>query len=180
MSVHRRSTRSMSPSRSTHTSDPFVDVIIQFDDEAAYRHLILSIFPNTSILSFEVCKDGITNKLIKCKCVDRVLLIRIYGRKSELLIDRLAELSNLKMLAEFELAEPVYGKFRNGLVYGYVVGTALRTEKLPEVSPMIAQKMAQWHSQLPIISDPVLFQTLRKWYNGLSGSLFQSLKTKHV
>lgn len=167
MAVRRKSTRSMSPSRSTHASDPFIDTAIQFDDETAYKSLILAVFPNISIVSFEVCKEGITNKLIKCKCVDRVLLIRIYGRKSELLIDRLAELSTLKLLAEFELAEPVYGKFRNGLIYGYVAGAALKTEQIPEVSPKIAQRMAQWHSQLPVITDPVLFQTLRKWYNGL-------------
>lgn len=49
--------------------------------------------------------NGITNKLVACSCKtgaelkdgDDVVLVRIYGAKTDLLIDRKAETRNLKV-----------------------------------------------------------------------------------
>lgn len=140
--------RSVSPSRSLshHSTDAYFNEILLVGDEAACTRLLLYIFPQESVKSYEVAKEGITNHLTVVSFESgRKVLIRIYGRKSELLIDRLAELSSLKVLAGMGLAEPVYGRFRNGLVYGYVEGRPLTKADFPAYSQAIAREMARWH-----------------------------------
>lgn len=116
----------------------------------------------------------------------RTVLIRIYGRKSEVIIDRLGELSNLKILEKRGLVEPLLGRFRNGLVYGYVEGRALKREEVSILSASIAREMRKWHdiplykqqssSDLLVTSSisttshprqPMVFDLIRKWMDGL-------------
>lgn len=45
--------------------------------------------------------DGLTNKLVKCNLIgkeDDVVLVRVYGRKTDFLIDRTAERRYIKHL----------------------------------------------------------------------------------
>lgn len=63
----------------------------------------------------KIFTDGITNKLIACQYndsesdCDEVVLVRIYGNKTDLLIDRNAEKKNIKLLHEHKLAPELYG-----------------------------------------------------------------------
>lgn len=164
----RTNSRSLSPTRSASHTDPFVNEYVEADNEEQYQRVIAAVFPSCTAVAFEIFKEGVTNRLVKCTCSNgRVVLIRIYGRKSELIIDRLAELSNLKTLAMCGLATPVYGKFRNGLVYGFVEGSALKTHEVAEHIQGIAEKLRDWHCRVPVFDEPVLFHTLNKWYDGL-------------
>ena len=108
--------------------------------------MIAAVFPKW--LPADVClipeTEGLTNKrksftssLFYCyhqlyhvnpfvtvvKCVhapsSTTILIRTYGRGSEVLIDRNQEYTNMTVLSKLRLGPRVFARFRNGLVYGY-------------------------------------------------------------
>ena len=79
----------------------FVSFTVDHDDfEQSTLKLLRLVFPEWFItedskhLKLAQCTDGITNKLMKCKnlATGQVVLIRAYGKSSELIIDRQAEL----------------------------------------------------------------------------------------
>ncbi|CAG8766149.1 29655_t:CDS:2 [Gigaspora margarita] len=107
-------------------------------------------------------KNGITNKLVNCtnKRLQVHILIRTYGKKSEVIIDRKRE-------TKLGLVRPVYCQFNNGIVYGYTPGRAISTPDMsnPHICLLIAEHMAVWH-KVENISDQkesTLFPDLRKW-----------------
>ncbi|KAI9136303.1 kinase-like domain-containing protein [Paraphysoderma sedebokerense] len=124
------------------------------------------------------CQDGITNKLIKLSVPSRskTFLIRIYGQNTELLIDRQGELSNMLALSKEGLAPSAYGKFQNGMVYGYVDGRVCSVSDLtsPTVAPLIAKHMAIWHTRIRPTDDsvikPKMFKSLRTWLKHVPSS----------
>lgn len=78
---------------------------------------------------------------------DDVILIRIYGQNTDLLIDRKAETRNIRLLHEYGFAPRLYATFSNGLAYEYMPGDILNVDtcKSPEVFPLIARMMANIH-----------------------------------
>lgn len=103
----------------------------------------------------------------------QVVLIRAYGKKSELIIDRLAELVNFVTLSRVGLSPPLYGRFRNGFVYGYVEGQVFGVADMSDAhrSRLVARKVAEWHRiHLPGRYEPRLFSTLWKWHKGIPRS----------
>ncbi|GBC01839.1 hypothetical protein RclHR1_04350015 [Rhizophagus clarus] len=119
-------------------------------------------------LELEQCKDGITNKLIKCtnRPLNFSILIRTYGNKSEILIDRKQEIYNIVALSGLGLSPPLYGRFDNGIVYGFINGKVLSVADLsdPYKSSLIAKNLAIWHgTNIAGEKMPNLFITLKKW-----------------
>lgn len=130
------------------------------------------------------------------KCTNRgdgqTVLVRAYGKKSELIINRMAELTvplrlpaaphppqNFVTLSRLGLSPPLYARFANGFVYGFVDGRAISVRDMsdPHISALIAQKMAVWHRvHLPGEQRPLLFATLWKWLRGVP----QSYTSPHV
>jgi ethanolamine kinase len=104
--------------------------------------------------------DGITNKLIGCFYADperfmqEVLLVRIYGRNSELMIDRTAEKRNMAVLFKAGLAPQLYATFNNGLVYDYVPGVTLNQSSIfdDKIWRLVAANMARMH-KLPLNAE---------------------------
>lgn len=101
-------------------------------------------------INFKVFTDGITNKLVGCFYEDfpeDVVLVRVYGHKTDLLIDRNAETRNIQILHDAGYAPHLYATFTNGLAYEYVPGVILNTTSCrdPEVYPLVARMMAQMH-----------------------------------
>lgn len=78
---------------------------------------------------------------------NEVILVRVYGNKTDLLIDRKAELKNIQLLQRFGFAPRLYGVFKNGLAYEYVPGCTLTPESVvsPNVWPLVASHMARMH-----------------------------------
>lgn len=122
-------------------------------------------------ITFKLFTDGITNHLLGCWEAENGegLLLRVYGKKTELFIDRSAEVTNMQLLHAHRLAAPLHCAFRNGLCYGYnpgrVVDVALVRD--PHVSKLIAQTLARMHS-VKLCSDglkalPSLFPTMHKY-----------------
>ena len=124
--------------------------------------------------------DGITNKLIGCSYNDLnedegtfssenkdIILIRIYGNKTELLIDRTVELQNIKFLHKHGFAPRLYATFSNGLAYEYVPGVTLTTKTVcdPNISLLVARHMAKMH-KIKINSSneqPLLWSKMQKF-----------------
>lgn len=53
------------------------------------------------------------------------MLVRVYGRKTELLVDRETELRNFQVLRAHGCAPDLYCAFQNGLCYQFLPGIAL-------------------------------------------------------
>ncbi|KAM8988405.1 ethanolamine kinase 2 isoform 1-T1 [Ara ararauna] len=114
--------------------------------------------------------DGITNKLVACYTdegmVDAVL-VRVYGRKTELFVDRDTELRNFQVLRAHGCAPNLYCAFQNGLCYQFLPGIALGPDHVrePRIFRLVAQEMARVHAihangSLP---KPILWQKLHKY-----------------
>lgn len=77
--------------------------------------------------------DGITNKLIGCYVggtLQDVVLVRIYGNKTELLVDRDNEVKIFRVLQAHHCAPRLYCTFNNGLCYEFLEGMALEPEHI--------------------------------------------------
>ncbi|CAH2268149.1 jg8156 [Pararge aegeria aegeria] len=106
-------------------------------------------------IKFKVFTDGITNKLVACQLDSannsenntNIVLVRIYGNKTDLLIDRDAEVRNITVLNKAGLAPKIYGVFKNGLSYEYYPGVTLNTDTVTDakISRLVAQQMARMH-----------------------------------
>lgn len=53
------------------------------------------------------------------------VLVRVYGRRTELLVDRETELRNFQVLRAHGCAPDLYCAFQNGLCYQFLPGIAL-------------------------------------------------------
>ena len=71
-------------------------------------------------------------------------------------------------LSQLDLCPALYGSFRNGLVYGYIPGSALHAKDLHDdkIWRRVATLLAKWHRVDTVPGNqggPKLFPTLRKW-----------------
>lgn len=97
-----------------------------------------------------VFTDGITNRLVGCylsDAPDDVVLVRVYGEKTELFIDRKTEKKNMMMMSSRQLAPPLFASFNNGLCYGFTPGMPIDGDMVrdPKISLLIAKKLARMH-----------------------------------
>nr|CAH7756816.1 unnamed protein product [Callosobruchus chinensis] len=121
---------------------------------------------------FKLLTDGITNKLVGCRPDGsdeaETVLIRVYGNKTDLLIDRQAETKNILLLNRAGLAPDLYATFKNGLAYRYVPGIVLDWEmaRQSDVYKLVARRMARLHKVCAGQSGktkPVIWDKLRKF-----------------
>ncbi|KAJ2260893.1 hypothetical protein GGI01_002679 [Coemansia sp. RSA 376] len=134
------------------------------------RALLVQVFPEWSDdeLVLNQCKDGITNKLMQCtnKRVGKTVLVRAYGKRTEVIIDRNQELINMAGLTRLGMCPELYARFDNGLVYGYIPGTVAKPEEMGSElwAPLIAKRLAEWSKvKLPGDHSPQLFPIIRRW-----------------
>ncbi|XP_038605133.1 ethanolamine kinase 2 isoform X1 [Tachyglossus aculeatus] len=95
--------------------------------------------------------DGITNKLVGCyvdEDMTDTVLVRVYGERTELLVDRENEVRNFQLLWAHGCAPKLYCTFQNGLCYEFLKGTALGPEHIrePGIFRLIAREMAKIHT----------------------------------
>lgn len=145
----------------------------------------------TSLIYMQVFTDGTTNKLIGC-CIPKhnnndeiplddednlnqyeIILIRIYGKNTEVLIDRQKEIENFKSLHKYGFAPALLATFNNGLAYEYCSGKPLSKSDVYEehIWRRIAQRMAEMHRDictddgLKTSQQPVLWTKIFKMFN---------------
>ncbi|KAM8795856.1 ethanolamine kinase 2 [Eudromia elegans] len=124
----------------------------------------------TSRVKTKLFTDGITNKLVACYTDEGMadaVLVRVYGRKTELFVDRETELKNFQVLQAHGCAPDLYCAFQNGLCYEFLPGIALGPDHVrdPCIFRLVAQEMARVHAihangSLP---KPILWQKLHKY-----------------
>lgn len=133
---------------------PKIDVTV---DENDYRlgalKLIKDLRPNwkPSEVKMKFFTDGITNKLLGCyvgAVMQDVVLVRIYGNKTELLVDRDNEVKSFRVLHAHRCAPSLFCTFNNGLCYEFLHGTALEPEHIRNqaVFGLIATQLAKYHA----------------------------------
>uniref|UniRef100_A0A8D0FYZ6 ethanolamine kinase n=1 Tax=Sphenodon punctatus TaxID=8508 RepID=A0A8D0FYZ6_SPHPU len=115
--------------------------------------------------------DGITNKLMACYTQEDMMdavLVRVYGRKTELFVDRENELKNFLVLRAHDCAPKLYCTFQNGLCYEFIPGMALGPEHVrePQIFRLVAQEMAKMHAihANGSLLKPNLWHRLRKYF----------------
>ncbi|XP_014679483.1 PREDICTED: ethanolamine kinase 1-like, partial [Priapulus caudatus] len=139
-------------------------------------------------LRLKVFNDGITNKIVGVyddgvggDGVDGMLLLRIYGENTDLLIDRDAEMRNLTRLHAAGCCPPLHARFNNGLCYGYAVGicpTAGSVTSEP-IYRLTATMMARIHSiraKPGQPTDPCLFTVFHRWLDMVPESFADTKK----
>ncbi|XP_024892785.1 ethanolamine kinase 1-like [Temnothorax curvispinosus] len=117
------------------------------------KDIIKKIRPSWPLqqLHFKIFTDGRTNKLVGVWYSGHytdMVLIRIYGNNSALLIDRKSEINNIRILNKAGYTHCIYATFNNGFAYEFLEGETLTTETVrnPKVYPLIAKRMAEMHT----------------------------------
>lgn len=137
--------------------EPHIDITIDENEVIkGATEIIKTIRPTWPIdqLLFKEFKDGITNKLVGLWCPEHyneMILIRIYGHKTDLFIDRKAETRNIRILNKAGYTHSIYATFNNGLAYEFIEGETLtiKTVRDPVVYQLVARRMAQMHRLKP-------------------------------
>uniref|UniRef100_A0A0B7AJ87 ethanolamine kinase n=2 Tax=Arion vulgaris TaxID=1028688 RepID=A0A0B7AJ87_9EUPU len=106
---------------------------------------------NQDDMRFKVFTDGITNKLLGCYQkgdFDNMILVRVNGEGSEMIIDRDAEHQTFQILAAANCAPPLHCMFNNGIAYGFFPGLPLDEEsvRVPKIQRLIAEEIVRYHS----------------------------------
>ncbi|KAF2353243.1 Protein kinase-like domain [Trinorchestia longiramus] len=149
------------------------------------KEVVAAIMPSwdKSKFQYKVYTDGISNQLVGVwpadESMDHQILVRVYGNKTELFIDRSAEKHNIQLLYSQGCGPALLGCFQNGLCYSYTIGIPLTTSTVSkeDISTATITHLAELHSiELDESSDePVLFPKARRFLN-----LLPDLKTvKH-
>ncbi|KAM6219095.1 ethanolamine kinase 2 isoform 3-T3 [Rhynchocyon petersi] len=115
--------------------------------------------------------DGMTNKLVACyvdEDMQDCVLVRVYGERTELLVDRQNEVRSFQLLQEHGCAPKLYCTFQNGLCYEYMPGMALGPEHIGEPRlfslsadvprvEVLEQELAWLKEHLSQLDSPVVF-----------------------
>lgn len=133
---------------------PHLPIFVEDDDIEKGSQIILKLIRPDWDLEKIRCKlftDGITNKLVglfdDSRSENDGVLVRIYGKNTEQIIDRKAEVENFKFLYRAGIAPDLYATFDNGLVYKYIRGETLTTTTVrdPNIYRVVARTMARFH-----------------------------------
>ncbi|XP_051854527.1 ethanolamine kinase 2 isoform X1 [Antechinus flavipes] len=135
--------------------------------------------------------DGITNKLVACFVEDDMkdaVLVRVYGERTELLVDRENEVRNFQLLRAHGCAPKLYCTFQNGLCYEFLPGMALGPEHIlePQLFRLIAREMAKIHAihANGCLPKPGLWPKMYSYFtlvkNSFNPSLSQSIPSVEV
>lgn len=93
---------------------------------------------------------------------EETVLVRIYGKNTEIFIDRKKEIENFETLNKYGFAPKLLAAFENGLAYEFSEGTPLTKRDLhcDQVWPLIARKMAEMHKAIKPHGtvEPMLWQ----------------------
>lgn len=121
----------------------------------------------------DVIGGGITNALFRLQAPERPpILVRIYGPKTEVVIDRERENRLFAHLSRVGQAPPYLGRFENGRVEGFLEGfRALEPHEMGQHAASTARKLAELHA-IQWDDPPSTWDTLRRWMQLAQGLSF--------
>ena len=145
-------------------------------DPAALQKKVFDSGITNRLIGFYVKNDPSTMVSTRFAELGRsdIVLCRIYGAKTELIIDRAQELINMQELGQQGIAPSLYCTFNNGYCYKFIEGSVLTVENVskPSIFTIIAKRMAKLHSMK--LSDHFLknhkmesklYETLHRYIN---------------
>lgn len=138
-------------------------------------------------VKFSKISGGISNHLVKVEPpADSGLLpvaFKIFGDKTELLIDRDAERDILKDVSRAGFGPKVLAFFENGRIEDYLTCYTLQPKDMtsPEYVPRIAKKLRHFHNLRPNLpKHPCLFLVISGWLTLASKLTFDDpIKQRH-
>lgn len=116
-------------------------------------------------VSFKTLSGGLTNKIVQISSnnsddnsnnnnvdngslapTERRIVVRLFGLNTEILIDRQAEVVNIRRVHAAGLGAKLYGTFGNGLVVEWLDGATLDLpHRCTAHARQIAHELAKWH-----------------------------------
>ena len=132
----------------------FIDIRSQETFQNGIFEVLSKIRPNwvpRSAMIHKTFSGGLTNKLVGVYMDGKkedMVLIRIYGQNSDLMIDREKEVRNMKLLHHHGSGAELFAIFKNGIAYQYLSGSILSIENIREsnIFPKVAIACAKMHS----------------------------------
>ncbi|XP_057369110.1 ethanolamine kinase 2-like [Daphnia carinata] len=109
-------------------------------------------------IKHKIFSDGITNSLVGVIHEDdkaNMILVRVFGENTDKIVDRNAELTNMKILHTLGFGPELYASFCNGLAYQYLPGEILTPVTCLDenIYPLVAEKMANFHLQFDCVRE---------------------------
>ena len=101
-------------------------------------------------LKHKIFSGGISNVLIGVyKDGDKkdMVLVRLYGHKTDVIIDRDAEIRNMTMFSEAGIGAKLFATLGNGLAYAFVPGETMTSDmaKDPKVNQALIEMFVRMH-----------------------------------
>ncbi|KAH0542513.1 hypothetical protein FGG08_003109 [Glutinoglossum americanum] len=162
------------------------------EPSASALRLILAIFPSWEDPDGEVeitrLTEGTTNTLFKVankrpglskeQVDDEAVLLRVYGKGTDALVDRESRKKHRKLTEELKfhsilsrhnLAPPLLARFENGHAYQFVRGHVCPPSDLARENMWrgVARRLGEWHAVLPVasVSAPINVKHAAKYTN---------------
>ncbi|KAH8808295.1 kinase-like domain-containing protein [Xylogone sp. PMI_703] len=142
----------------------------QSESQTSAIRLILALKPEwgnaESKIEITRFTDGITNTLLKLtnrrpglseeEIDSEAVLLRAYGRGTDVIIDRERETQNHELLMQYHLAPALLARFHNGMLYRFIRGVVTSPADLRKQSIWrgVARRLAEWHAIVPCLSTP--------------------------
>jgi len=147
--------------------------------------------PSSEDLLITPISGGITNNLFRVAhkashLYPQQVLVRIYGDKTEILINRDTDTQAFALLAQAGFAPSLHGTFHNGRVEGYVPSRPLLPYEMSYQTPvnfvsLIAKETARLHLlDMPGDKLPILWSYLDKWFTMAEETKFDGLSNDTV
>ncbi|XP_061931991.1 ethanolamine kinase 1 [Apis cerana] len=168
--------------------EPHLDIVVEENEIVdGAKKIIKKIRPTWPLnnLHFKIFTDGITNKLIGvwyAEHYNEMVLIRVYGHKTDLLINRKDETRNIRILNKAGFTHSIYATFNNGLAYQFIEGNILTIETVrdPKIYILIAKRMAQMHKLKPedveISKEACIWNKLEKFMEIMPKKFIDDIK----
>ncbi|KAF1747660.1 hypothetical protein GCK72_024126 [Caenorhabditis remanei] len=143
----------------------------QEECENSARSILAKLRPEwtPSEITFEYFSVGITNKIFSAGFGTEHVIFRVFGHNTSKVIDRENEVTAWRQLAEHGFAAPLYGKFKNGLICGFLEGKSLKIEEMRDsrFHVNIAKRIAQLHTSVPNDGKARVFDKMRTFLKQL-------------
>ena len=141
-------------------------------EQNVYEMLKMHWFNYPQKFSLRKVKGGNTNELYLVDPNDdkhKKLLIRIYGKNTDILINRKCEEILFKELSDLQFGPKLYGIFGNGRIEQYYQNAEIHKLHKRQHYTKIAQTMAKMHCLQPVSlqnnrHSPSLWSTINKWF----------------
>lgn len=139
----------------------------QAESQTSALRLILTLRPQwehtEGKIEFIRFTDGITNTLLKIvnklpgrsteEIDNEAVLLRAYGKGTDLIIDRERETQNHELLMQHNLAPELLARFHNGMLYRFIRGSVTSPADLrrEDIWRAVARRLAEWHATVPCL-----------------------------